>query len=313
MAYADMYDLMDLTESLVSGLVQHVTGGLKVSYQPSGPDGETLELDFTTPWKRFDMIEELEAKTGVKFPPGEELHTDETNKFLRDLCTKNNVDCGEPRTNARLLDKLVGEFIENQCLNPSFIVGHPQMMSPLAKVHRSRPGLCERFEAFVATREICNAYTELNDPFIQKANFEEQMRQKDLGDDEAQGYDDTFVSHLPCLIVEAHADGCTLSRLMRASESGYESDELRTDLAPFRSLEHGLPPTGGWGLGIDRLVMMLTNSVRIDHDLPCPFKFTHCPSISSQRPTSRSGRPRTPSGRVLTPSFTDRRSCCFPR
>ncbi|KAL8292492.1 hypothetical protein RQP46_001104 [Phenoliferia psychrophenolica] len=230
MAYADMYDLMDLTESLVSGLVQHVTGGLKVEYQPSGPDGETLLLDFTTPWKRFDMIEELELKTGVKFPPGEELHTDATNKFLRDLCTTHNVDCGEPRTNARLLDKLVGEFIENQCLNPSFIVGHPQMMSPLAKVHRSRPGLCERFEAFVATREICNAYTELNDPFIQKANFEEQMRQKDLGDDEAQGYDDTFIN----------------------------------------ALEHGLPPTGGWGLGIDRLVMMLTNSANIKEVLLFP-------------------------------------------
>ena len=111
MAYADMYDLMDLTESLVSGLVQHVTGGLKVAYQPNGPDGETLELDFTTPWKRFDMIEELEVKTGVKFPPGEELHTDKTNKFLRELCTTHNVDCGEPRTNARLLDKVRLPFI----------------------------------------------------------------------------------------------------------------------------------------------------------------------------------------------------------
>ncbi|KAI5481179.1 lysine-trna ligase [Pseudohyphozyma bogoriensis] len=230
MAYADMYDLMDLTESLVSGLVQYVTGGLKVAYQPNGPEGETLELDFTTPWKRFDMIEELEKQMGVKFPPGAELASEETNKFLRGLCEKHNVDCGEPRTNARLLDKLVGEFIENQCINPSFIVGHPQMMSPLAKVHRSRPGLCERFEAFVATREICNAYTELNDPFIQKENFEEQMRQKDLGDDEAQGYDETFID----------------------------------------ALEHGLPPTGGWGLGIDRLVMMLTNSANIKEVLLFP-------------------------------------------
>lgn len=106
MAYADMYDLMDLTESLISGLVQHVTGGLKVKYHPNGPTGEELELDFTTPWKRFDMIEELEKQTGTKFPPGEELHTDATNKFLRELCTKHNVDCGEPRTNARLLDKV---------------------------------------------------------------------------------------------------------------------------------------------------------------------------------------------------------------
>lgn len=75
-----------------------------------------------------------------------------------------------------------------------FLVGHPQVMSPLAKGHRSRPGLCERFEGFIATREFCNAYTELNDPFIQKENFEEQMRQKDAGDEEAQGFDETYVS-----------------------------------------------------------------------------------------------------------------------
>lgn len=92
--------------------------------------------------------------------------------------------------------QLVGEFIENQCINPSFIVGHPQVMSPLAKRHRSRPGLCERFEAFVATKEICNAYTELNDPFDQRERFEEQTRQKDQGDDEAQGVDETFMNAL---------------------------------------------------------------------------------------------------------------------
>lgn len=113
-----------------------------------------------------------------------------------------------------MLDKLVGEYIENQCINPSFIgawtphsfscvfahtpipplVGHPQVMSPLAKRHRSRAGLCERFEAFVATKEICNAYTELNDPFDQRERFEEQVRQKDAGDDEAQGVDETFIN-----------------------------------------------------------------------------------------------------------------------
>ncbi|KAK4054125.1 lysyl-tRNA synthetase [Microbotryomycetes sp. JL201] len=230
MAYADMYDLMDLTESMLSGLVKHVTGGYKIKYHPDGPDGKELELDFSTPWKRFDMLEELEKQTGEKFPRGEELGTEETNQFLRRLCEKHNVDCSEPRTNARLLDKLVGEFIESQCINPSFIVGHPQVMSPLAKYHRSRPGLCERFEAFVATREICNAYTELNDPFVQKANFEEQMRQKAAGDDEAQGYDETFID----------------------------------------ALEHGLPPTGGWGLGIDRLVMFLTDSNNIKEVLLFP-------------------------------------------
>lgn len=232
MAYADMYDLMDMTESMISGLVKYLTGGTKVKYHPKGK-GEGMpkyEIDFATPWKRFDMIEELEKQLNVKFPPGDTLHTEEANKFLRDLCAKHNVDCSEPKTNARLLDKLVGEYIENQCINPSFIVGHPQVMSPLAKYHRSRPGLCERFECFVATKEICNAYTELNDPFDQRERFEEQVRQKEQGDDEAQGIDETFIN----------------------------------------ALEYGLPPTGGWGLGIDRLVMFLTDSANIKEVLLFP-------------------------------------------
>lgn len=88
MAYADMYDLMDLTESMISGLVEHLTGGFKIPYHPDGPDGKVLELDFTVPWKRFDMIGELEKQTGATFPSPEELGSDETNKFLRELCTK---------------------------------------------------------------------------------------------------------------------------------------------------------------------------------------------------------------------------------
>lgn len=231
MAYADMYDLMDMTESMISGMVKYLTGGTKVTFHPKGKaDEKSYEIDFATPWKRFDMIEELEKQLGVKFPPGDTLHTEEANKFLRDICAKHNVDCSEPKTNARLLDKLVGDFIEVQCINPSFIVGHPQVMSPLAKYHRSRPGLCERFECFVATKEICNSYTELNDPFDQRERFEEQVRQKEQGDDEAQGVDETFLN----------------------------------------ALEYGLPPTGGWGLGIDRLVMFLTDSANIKEVLLFP-------------------------------------------
>lgn len=100
----------------------------------------------------------------------------------------------------------------------------------MAKYHRSRPGLCERFEAFMCTKEICNAYTELNDPFDQRERFVEQTRQKDAGDDEAQGVDETFIN----------------------------------------ALEYGLPPTGGWGLGIDRLVMFLTDSSNIKEVLLFP-------------------------------------------
>lgn len=164
MAYADMYDLMDITESMISGLVKAVTGGYKVTYHPDGKDtegGREYVMDFSTPWKRFDMIKELEARLGVTLPPANTLHTEESRKILSDLAEKNGVDCSEPRTSSRLIDKMVGEFIEVQCINPSFIVGHPQVMSPLAKRHREIDGLCERFEVFVATKEICNAYTEL--------------------------------------------------------------------------------------------------------------------------------------------------------
>ncbi|KAH7107942.1 lysyl-tRNA synthetase [Auriculariales sp. MPI-PUGE-AT-0066] len=250
MAYADMYDLMDITESLVEGLVKFLTNGkTTLEYHPDGKhpkvdeNGEPIkdaagnvipprvhQLDFARPWKRYDMIETLEEKLSVKFPPGETLHTPEAAKFLSDLAEKHGVECSAPRTGARLLDKLVGEFIEPLCISPAFIVGHPQVMSPLAKWHRARPGLCERFEGFMCGKEFCNAYTELNDPFEQRERFEEQLRQKEQGDEEAQGIDETYVN----------------------------------------ALEHGLPPTGGWGLGIDRLVMFLTDSTNIKEVLLFP-------------------------------------------
>ncbi|KAI8145682.1 lysyl-tRNA synthetase [Fennellomyces sp. T-0311] len=229
-AYADMHDVMKLTEDLVSGMVKKLFGTYKIQYHPEGPDGPPMDLDFTPPFRRVDMIGTLEEKLNVKFPPADQLHTDETNKFLSDLCIKNNVECTAPRTNARMLDKLVGEFIEESCISPTFIMGHPMMMSPLAKKHRERPGLCERFELFVATKEVCNAYTELNDPFDQRERFAQQAKDKDAGDDEAQMIDENFC----------------------------------------QALEYGLPPTGGWGMGLDRLTMFLTNSNNIKEVLLFP-------------------------------------------
>jgi len=251
---------MDLTESMITGLVKYLTGVNKVTFHPQGKgEGKKVyEMDFATPWKRFDMIEELEKQLNTKFPPGETLHDANANKFLRDLCEKvwsrwySDMGLTKPSTTSnaesrRLMRdsstryapcpqsshwraQLVGEFIETQCINPTFIVGHPQVMSPLAKYHRSRPGLCERFETFMCTKEICNAYTELNDPFEQRERFLEQSRQKDAGDEEAQGVDETFID----------------------------------------ALEYGLPPTGGWGLGIDRLVMFLTDCANIKEVLLFP-------------------------------------------
>lgn len=229
-AYADYSDLIEITEQMVSGMVKAIHGSYKIKYHPDGPDGIEHELDFTPPFKRVSMIKTLEEKLQVKFPSADTFNTRQTNEFLSQLCTKHQVECPAPRTTARLLDKLVGEFIEENCINPTFICEHPQIMSPLAKYHRSVPGLTERFELFVAKKEICNAYTELNDPVVQRERFEQQASDKAAGDDEAQMVDESY---------------CT-------------------------ALEYGLPPTGGFGMGIDRLTMFLTDSNNIKEVLLFP-------------------------------------------
>ncbi|KAF7068258.1 hypothetical protein CFC21_074034 [Triticum aestivum] len=228
MAYADYNDLMELTEAMISGMVKELTGGYKIKYHANGVDNPPIEIDFTPPFRRIDMIEGLEAMAKLEIP--KDISSDETNKYLIDACAKYDVKCPPPQTTTRLLDKLVGHFLEETCVNPTFIINHPEIMSPLAKWHRSRPGLTERFELFVNKHEVCNAYTELNDPVVQRQRFEEQLKDRQSGDDEAMALDETF---------------CT-------------------------ALEYGLPPTGGWGLGIDRLTMMLTDSQNIKEVLLFP-------------------------------------------
>jgi len=220
-AYADYNDVLKITEELVSGMVKEITGSYVLKYHANGADQPPIEIDFTPPFKRIPLIKGLEEHGKLSFP--KDIDSEETRQYLVNVLKERNIKMTPPFTTARLLDKLVGEYIEPLLVNPGFICDHPKIMSPLAKYHREEEGLTERFELFVNGKEIVNAYTELNNPHVQRERFAEQQKDKDKGDEEAQSIDETF---------------CT-------------------------SLEYGLPPTGGWGMGIDRVCMLLTDSQNI--------------------------------------------------
>ena len=182
MAYADYTDLLDMTEQMISGMVLAIKGSYVIEY--AAEEGQDpVKIDFSPPWKRIPMIEGLEEATGKKFP---DMESPDMPAFLEGILKEYDIDCSPPRTVARLVDKLVGHFLEDNIINPTFITEHPEMMSPLAKYHRDKPGLTERFELFVAGREVCNAYTELNNPTVQRQRFTDQAKQSQDGDDEAQ-------------------------------------------------------------------------------------------------------------------------------
>jgi len=225
-AYADYNDLMDTTEEMLSGMVKKITGGHKINFQPK-PGADEVEIDFSPPYRRISMIGGIEEHIGEKLPGFDDPEIDAKLKIILD---RHELECTPPLTTARMLDTMVGEFLESNIVNPTFITEHPEIMSPLAKSHRSKKGLTERFELFVAGRELANAYTELNDPVVQYQRFLEQAAQSAVGDDEAMVTDTSFIT----------------------------------------ALEHGLPPTGGWGLGVDRLTMFLSNKNNIKEVLLFP-------------------------------------------
>lgn len=224
MAYADYNDMMNMAEELLNGMCKHLHGSEKITYCPNKreQDIEPVEINFARPFARYNMLEEISKGVGRKLD-GINISEPETLQFLIETCDKLEIKVEQPKTLTRVLDKLVGHFIEPKCINPSFIVGYPLVTSPLAKNHRSEPGMVERFELFINGKEICNAYTELNNPIEQRLRFKMQAQDINEGDDEAMITDEDF-----CV-----------------------------------ALEYGLPPTGGFGLGVDRLTMFMTNAANI--------------------------------------------------
>lgn len=227
MAYVDYTDLMGMVEELLSGLVKNITGSYLLKYTVDGSD---KMLDFTPPFKRIHILNELKLQTGEEFNFND-FSSNEFEEFLNNLCLKHKVDCSAPRTIARMLDKLIGHFIEPQCTNPTFLTNHPLVMSPLAKCDRNDPRLSERFEMFVNGMELANAYTELNNHTVQEKAFRLQQKDKGQGDEEIPLPDEDFID----------------------------------------ALKYGLPPTGGCGIGIDRLIMFLTNHSSIKEVIAFPM------------------------------------------
>jgi lysyl-tRNA synthetase class 2 len=208
-AYKDYNFLMDFTERMLSELVMKINGSLKVTY------GD-LTIDFTPPWPRIPMYEAM-VSNGVP----EEILTDYDR--AREWAIGEGIDMNEVHTIGKVLDEIFKEKVEPLLENPTFITDYPVELSPLARRKKDAPELVERFELFIASREIANAFTELNDPADQKRRFLEQVEAKEKGDEEAHWMDEDFI----------------------------------------RALEYGMPPAAGEGIGIDRLVMLLTDSPSI--------------------------------------------------
>ena len=208
-AYRDYKWMMELVEQMVHDVALAVNGSAQVTL------GEHT-IDFTPPWKRISMFDVIEEHTGRALRGKNEAE-------LRAVAKELDVNL-DPKIGAgKIVDEIFSVKVQPHLIQPTFITDYPLEMSPLAKTHRSEPGLVERFEGMVNGQEICNAFSELNDPLDQRARFEDQMRLRDRGDDEAQVLDDDFL----------------------------------------RSLEYGMPPTAGLGIGIDRLTMLMTNNESI--------------------------------------------------
>jgi lysyl-tRNA synthetase class 2 len=215
-AYKDYAWMMDLVEEMVERVALQLHGKTEVQV------GDNL-INFQRPWQRYTMFEAIEKYTGAAIGEMDEA-------ALRETATRLNVHLDPSMGKAKIIDEIFGEYVEPKLIQPTFITDYPVEMSPLAKKHRDRPGLVERFEAICNGKEICNAFSELNDPIDQRQRFEDQLELGKRGDTEAMVLDDDFL----------------------------------------RALEYGMPPTAGLGIGIDRLSMIMTNSSTIQEVLFFP-------------------------------------------
>ena len=215
-AYKDYEWMMNFTEEMVEYVAMQMYGTTKI------PVGDNI-IDFQRPWKRYTMYESIEEYTGTDISKMKEK---EMAAFAQEI----GVSVDESMGRGKLIDEIFGETVEANLIQPTFITDYPVEMSPLAKSHRSKKGLVERFEAIVNGKEIANAFSELNDPIDQRERFEGQMELGKRGDDESMVLDEDFLN----------------------------------------ALEYGMPPTAGLGMGIDRLAMIMTNSNSIQDVLFFP-------------------------------------------
>lgn len=215
-AYKDYNWMMDLVEEMVEKVALDIHGTTEVQV------GENL-INFKRPWKRMTMYEAIQHFTGVDVS-----EMDETT--MAEAARKMNIQIDSSMGRGKIIDEIFGETCEPHLIQPTFITDYPVEMSPLAKKHRSKPGLVERFEGICNGKEICNAFSELNDPIDQRKRFEEQLELGKRGDEEAMMLDEDFL----------------------------------------RAIEFGMPPTAGLGIGIDRLAMIMTNSKSIQEVLFFP-------------------------------------------
>lgn len=215
-AYKDYIWMMEMVEELIEKITESIHGTTIVK---SGDH----EINFAGPYRRLTMFESIKEYAGIDVS-----EFDETG--LRQVCVDMGIQVDGSMGKGKLIDEIFGEKVEANLIQPTYITDYPVEMTPLAKNHRSKEGLVERFELFVNGKEIANAYSELNDPIIQRERFEDQLKLAARGDDEAMAMDEDFL----------------------------------------RALEYGMPPTSGLGIGIDRLTMLLTNKTTIQEVLFFP-------------------------------------------